>query len=153
LKLGLLVPVLVGSSLSNIFILALYRNKTLKPFFFFLAENEFKLNDLAFEYLNGFKLICVHAGWDWTRTRFLKELLGVQLDELHQASSLKPDHSASSTVSFRRLELMAFYYLLQANLVAHLCPKTTQTPHAIVHEIIKTFAQHLQSDETSKGWF
>lgn len=67
-----------------------------------------------FEYLHAFQLVSTNAGWEWTE-KFITEKLKPTMDELKK-------YTNTGTAS-KCDELLAFYYILLANILSKLCTK------------------------------
>jgi hypothetical protein len=87
---------------------------------------EFRLNDSALQYLNAFKLLCKYEGWNWSLNVFIMQYIKNLLEKW----TIKQHDNEIGD------ELVAFYLLLQSNLLASMCPLNEVT---YVTDCIKSF--------------
>ena len=76
-----------------------------------------------FEYVQAFRLLCMHEGWDWTQAVFLNELLNQTMEEITETCS-ETEESDRRTSSQK---LMAFVIFVKASILSQLCPKKDES--------------------------
>ena len=101
-----------------------------------ILEKEFKLNRLLFEYLQAIKLICVNEGWQWTLDIFLTQHIRKALDECTEITTASTTIENSMS-SLKATQLLAFYLIVQGDIISHMCPKKSTTTQAL--DAIKSF--------------
>lgn len=93
-----------------------------------------------FDYLQGFRLICINEGFEWSLDNFLKCIIKA----LDEGGTCVANSTGSDVV--RAKKLLAFYLLLQGNITAHLCPHNSiETALAIM----TSYETILESNGTS----
>lgn len=98
--------------------------------------------------MHAIKLICIHEGWNWTLENFLKVYIRQVFEDYSQ--SIDPSATVSESSS-RRKNLLAFYILVEGNVVSQMCPKKDANSHA--NSVIKTFGSILKNSLNDKGKF
>ncbi len=108
---------------------------------FLLNDQELKLTQCFFEYLNAMKLICAYQGWKWTSECFLNNYLKHQLKETLKKSECNLTETEEKKKSSF---LAAFYLLAQGHLIGALCSKEDST----VLETIRAYGLLLQDSKS-----
>jgi len=97
--------------------------------------------------MQAIKLICVNEGWQWTLGTFLTQHVRKALDECTQMTTASATNE-NSLSTFKANQLLAFYLMLQGEIISHMCPKKSTTSQAL--DAIKSFGMLLKNSSSKK---
>ena len=95
-----------------------------------------------FEYMQSYNLLCINEGWEWTVDLFLNDFIKKAIEEC----TLNIKTTDDFDFNLKSDKLIAFYLLVQGNIISHMCPKNSSDT---AMEALLSFQLLLEKNDTT----